>query len=460
MEQLVRENVSVEQIFVTGNTGIDALRWASGLGAFGDPALQALCDGDERVVVVTAHRRESWGNGLDGIAQGVARLAREHGDVRFVVPLHPNPLVRREAGRPAARPAERAADRAAELRPVREAAGTLPPRDHRLRRHPGGGARARQAGARHARADRADRGHRGGTLRSSGPTPTGSSPRAHRLLTDPNAYAKMARRPTPTATVTRPSGSSRVRVRAARRGAADPVRLGLQPDRGDPRGGLRRTARRHRCGPRTGNGARAPARAPSDLDETWLMLSSLHGTARVWAVPPRDRARRGRPSCSSGRRCSSSAASVPAPTRRPRPRTAPTASHGSFSCPALNEQVTIRDSVNRLLALDVAHRRIVVIDDGSDDATPQIWPSSPTRTSSCCVATRRGRARARPPRSTTLPLSSRAARRRRPRDGDRRHRRRRRAPRTRRRATPPRTSPTPRSGACRRSCASTTAGGC
>ncbi len=43
-----------------------------------------------------------------------------------------------------------------------------------------------------------------------------------------------------------------------------------------------------------------------------------------------------------------------------------------FLVPALNEQVTIRDSVNRLLAIDVAHRRIVVIDDGSDDATPLI----------------------------------------------------------------------------------------
>ncbi len=43
-----------------------------------------------------------------------------------------------------------------------------------------------------------------------------------------------------------------------------------------------------------------------------------------------------------------------------------------FLVPALNEQVTIRDSVDRLLALDVARRRVVVIDDGSDDATPQI----------------------------------------------------------------------------------------
>jgi 1,2-diacylglycerol 3-beta-glucosyltransferase len=43
-----------------------------------------------------------------------------------------------------------------------------------------------------------------------------------------------------------------------------------------------------------------------------------------------------------------------------------------FLVPALNEQVTIADSVNRLLAMEVAHRRIVVIDDGSDDATAQI----------------------------------------------------------------------------------------
>ena len=94
-ESLVREDISAGQIFVTGNTGIDALRWASELPVeFEDPALQRLVEGERRMVVVTAHRRENWGAGLEGIATGVARLAEANRDVDFVVPMHPNPRVR------------------------------------------------------------------------------------------------------------------------------------------------------------------------------------------------------------------------------------------------------------------------------------------------------------------------------------------------------------------------------
>ncbi|MDO8212931.1 non-hydrolyzing UDP-N-acetylglucosamine 2-epimerase [Conexibacter sp. CPCC 206217] len=97
LANLVHERVPAGQVFVTGNTGIDALRWASGLNVeFEDPRLQALVDGDHRIVVVTAHRRENWGHGLDCIAEGVARLAGKHPEVRFVVPMHPNPAVREQ----------------------------------------------------------------------------------------------------------------------------------------------------------------------------------------------------------------------------------------------------------------------------------------------------------------------------------------------------------------------------
>jgi UDP-N-acetylglucosamine 2-epimerase (non-hydrolysing) len=92
---LVRENIPVEQVFVTGNTGIDALRWSSEMNVqFANPDLQALCDSDRRIVVVTAHRRENWGDGLRGIAEGVARVADRHRDVSIVLPVHPNPRVR------------------------------------------------------------------------------------------------------------------------------------------------------------------------------------------------------------------------------------------------------------------------------------------------------------------------------------------------------------------------------
>jgi UDP-N-acetylglucosamine 2-epimerase (non-hydrolysing) len=95
LQNLVREHVSVDQIFVTGNTGIDALQWATGLDVrFANPQLQALFESDRRVVVVTAHRRENWGEGLRGIAEGIRRVAEERTDVSFVVPMHPNPAVR------------------------------------------------------------------------------------------------------------------------------------------------------------------------------------------------------------------------------------------------------------------------------------------------------------------------------------------------------------------------------
>jgi UDP-N-acetylglucosamine 2-epimerase (non-hydrolysing) len=100
-QNLQRENIDVSQILITGNSGIDALHWASGLEVpFADPAVEAVLSSDHQVVVVTAHRRENWEGGLAGIAEGVVRLAKSHTDARFVIPLHPNPLVRERLGKP------------------------------------------------------------------------------------------------------------------------------------------------------------------------------------------------------------------------------------------------------------------------------------------------------------------------------------------------------------------------
>jgi UDP-N-acetylglucosamine 2-epimerase (non-hydrolysing) len=96
----------VGRIVVTGNTGIDALlATARRLGAAPppDPALPVL-DAAKRLVLVTAHRRESQGGGLSRICDAVAAIAAR-GDVEVVWPLHPNPAVRgpvlrRLGGRP------------------------------------------------------------------------------------------------------------------------------------------------------------------------------------------------------------------------------------------------------------------------------------------------------------------------------------------------------------------------
>jgi len=97
LENLVRENVPVSQIFITGNTGIDALQWAAGLEVeFSDQTVGEICATDRRIVVITAHRRENWGAGLDGIASGIRLLAVDNPDVYFVIPQHPNPAVRKQ----------------------------------------------------------------------------------------------------------------------------------------------------------------------------------------------------------------------------------------------------------------------------------------------------------------------------------------------------------------------------
>jgi UDP-N-acetylglucosamine 2-epimerase (non-hydrolysing) len=75
-QNLVRESIPANQVFVTGNTGIDALHWATEVHVeFDDPALHAADASDARIVTVTAHRRENWASGLTGIAEGVGRLA-------------------------------------------------------------------------------------------------------------------------------------------------------------------------------------------------------------------------------------------------------------------------------------------------------------------------------------------------------------------------------------------------
>jgi UDP-N-acetylglucosamine 2-epimerase (non-hydrolysing) len=92
---LVLENVDQSAVVITGNTVIDALLWAvrSGLG-YGDPALAELDRTDAPVLLVTAHRRESWGSPLRAVGRALARIARAHPELRIVFPIHRNPLVR------------------------------------------------------------------------------------------------------------------------------------------------------------------------------------------------------------------------------------------------------------------------------------------------------------------------------------------------------------------------------
>jgi UDP-N-acetylglucosamine 2-epimerase (non-hydrolysing) len=93
---LLRENVSPASVVVTGNTVIDALHWTvRSHRPFGHPELErVLASDDRRMLLVTAHRRESWGGPMRSVAQAVRRLAARFDDHLVVFPMHRNPVVR------------------------------------------------------------------------------------------------------------------------------------------------------------------------------------------------------------------------------------------------------------------------------------------------------------------------------------------------------------------------------
>lgn len=107
-ENLLREHVAEEQIIVTGNTVIDALQMVvSKLSE--DTALAtevanrisqmgydtSHLDGAKRMVLITGHRRENFGEGFLNICHAIKNLAAKYPDVDFVYPMHLNPNVRK-----------------------------------------------------------------------------------------------------------------------------------------------------------------------------------------------------------------------------------------------------------------------------------------------------------------------------------------------------------------------------
>ena len=94
-DNLVREGVASDSIQVTGNTGIDAvvtMRDAIERGRH--TGLSIPLDPSKKLIVVTAHRRESFGDGFVRICEALAELDRRP-DVQIVWPVHPNPNVQR-----------------------------------------------------------------------------------------------------------------------------------------------------------------------------------------------------------------------------------------------------------------------------------------------------------------------------------------------------------------------------
>ncbi|CEP68431.1 UDP-N-acetylglucosamine 2-epimerase [Moorella glycerini] len=98
-DNLLREGIPAEHIYVTGNTVIDALKATVRPGyCFSDPRLQELDFQKWRVILVTAHRRENWGEPMREIFTALRDLVKRYEDTVVVFPVHYNPRVRELAG--------------------------------------------------------------------------------------------------------------------------------------------------------------------------------------------------------------------------------------------------------------------------------------------------------------------------------------------------------------------------
>lgn len=102
-QNLLEEHQSAEKILVTGNTVIDALLWVrekvnqypreQWLERFGDDLVARILDQNRKLVLITGHRRENFGQGFIDLCNAIKTLSEAHTDWEFVYPVHLNPNV-------------------------------------------------------------------------------------------------------------------------------------------------------------------------------------------------------------------------------------------------------------------------------------------------------------------------------------------------------------------------------
>ena len=104
-DNLIKEHVSEKRIAVTGNTVIDALLWVKDK-LDNDANISAelskqfpFLDENKKLVLVTGHRRESFGGGFERICEALANIAKAKPDVQILYPMHMNPNVREPVNR-------------------------------------------------------------------------------------------------------------------------------------------------------------------------------------------------------------------------------------------------------------------------------------------------------------------------------------------------------------------------
>lgn len=95
MENLLKEGIKKDDVFITGNTVIDALYQVVRKDyEFNNEKLKEIDFEKENVILLTTHRRENLGEAMSNIFDGVNELTDKYPDLRFVFPVHMNPRVR------------------------------------------------------------------------------------------------------------------------------------------------------------------------------------------------------------------------------------------------------------------------------------------------------------------------------------------------------------------------------
>ena len=97
-ENLIKDGISKNKIYITGNTGIDALLWIVN-NRMPDENIKRLIPDSKKLILLTAHRRENFGRPLERIFSAVKQIAEERSDIVIIYPVHPNPNVKNTAER-------------------------------------------------------------------------------------------------------------------------------------------------------------------------------------------------------------------------------------------------------------------------------------------------------------------------------------------------------------------------
>ncbi len=94
-ENLLKENIAEDKIYITGNTAIDAMK-TTVTNHYNNKELEWI-EPNERMILLTAHRRENLGEPMRNIFKAIKRIVDDFPDVKVIYPIHMNPIVRKIA---------------------------------------------------------------------------------------------------------------------------------------------------------------------------------------------------------------------------------------------------------------------------------------------------------------------------------------------------------------------------